>query len=343
MYIKYCTKFSIRADGAFAQMCHETGLLVFTGTAKPDWNNFAGVGITGPTAVQKFNTEDLGVIAHIAHLSWYLFKDHVNSLCSRQFDPRHFESEGNHHPRYNGDVTLNHLNGNWAPSPTYTDKIIRFLNIINGEKEIVKPEPEPEPTTVTSTVTNNGPFDVIVQMGHQGKLTLFPKMTGTNGERIWTEKLGNAMKSLLEEAKINYRLMGAEDWLPEVPNKTKIFLSLHFDGSLDPKSYGFTLGYKPKTDPKFKETIAISYGAFSRLHRRTDNCTGGLRLYYMWTNKSEYKYSKFDVWRIKADYYCLLEHCFFTNPTERKWAEENINGIAKHHVMVIKNFLKDLK
>ena len=100
IYLKYDRKFNIRADIAFAQMCHETGMLEFTGIAKPEWNNFAGIGITGPGAVQTFKTEELGVLAQFVHLAWYIYPDHVNSLCSRTYDPRHFEAVGIPHLGY---------------------------------------------------------------------------------------------------------------------------------------------------------------------------------------------------------------------------------------------------
>ena len=101
MYIKYCKIFNIRADIAFAQgPCHECGKLTFKGIAKPEWNNFAGLGITGAGAKQTFASEDLGVLAHVVHLAWYVYPDHVHSLCSKKFDPRHFLTSGGHHLGY---------------------------------------------------------------------------------------------------------------------------------------------------------------------------------------------------------------------------------------------------
>ena len=46
LYIKYGKIFNIRADIAWAQMCHETGFLEYTGDVKPDQNNFCGLGAT---------------------------------------------------------------------------------------------------------------------------------------------------------------------------------------------------------------------------------------------------------------------------------------------------------
>ncbi|GFP43754.1 N-acetylmuramoyl-L-alanine amidase, partial [Candidatus Hakubella thermalkaliphila] len=133
LYITWGRKFNIRADIAWAQMAHETGFLRFGGIVPPDANNFAGIGATGaknPDGTYKFDrfaTPELGVIAHYAHLAWYVFPDHVNEYCNQQYDPRHF---GNRH-RYLGE-NLGVLNRRWAPSPTYTDQIIRFANMIGG-------------------------------------------------------------------------------------------------------------------------------------------------------------------------------------------------------------------
>ena len=133
-YVKYGRIFNIRADIAWAQMCHETNFLRYTGIAKEGWNNFCGLGVTGsPDVGERFATEELGVIAHLIHLAWYVYPDHLNIrdssgdlYCSNKYDPRHFGSGHN----YNGDSTLGALNERWAPAPDYTYKIIQFANEI---------------------------------------------------------------------------------------------------------------------------------------------------------------------------------------------------------------------
>ena len=128
LYIKYGKLFNLRADIAWAQMCHETGFLEFTGDVKPGQNNFAGIGATGGGVPgNSFATEELGVIAHYAHLAWYYFAGDVNEYCNKSYDPRHF---GTGHANYTGNTTLGFLNGRWAPGATYTDKIILFANQI---------------------------------------------------------------------------------------------------------------------------------------------------------------------------------------------------------------------
>ena len=139
LYIKWGSTFNIRYDIAWAQMCHETGFLQFGGIVPPEANNFCGLGATGAKDADEnyvynsFATEELGIIAHYIHLAWYVCPDHLNIVdsegdlyCSTKYDPRHSDTSHN----YNGDSTLGTLNERWAPSTTYTAKIIQFANEI---------------------------------------------------------------------------------------------------------------------------------------------------------------------------------------------------------------------
>ena len=116
LYIKYGELFNLRADIAWSQMEHETGFLEFKGDVKPQQNNFVGIGATGGVPGNSFKTEELGIIAHFAHLAWYYFKDHVNVYCSNKYDPRHF---GTTHYNFNGDTSLDRLSGSWAVPGRY--------------------------------------------------------------------------------------------------------------------------------------------------------------------------------------------------------------------------------
>ncbi len=128
LYIKWGQAFNIRADVAWAMMCHETGFLEYTGDVKPNQNNFCGMGaVGGGVPGNSFATEELGIIAHYVHLAWYVYPSHVNEYCSKTYDPRHSDSH-----YFNGDSTIGTLNGRWAPSGTYTDKILLFANQIYG-------------------------------------------------------------------------------------------------------------------------------------------------------------------------------------------------------------------
>ncbi|NQT66202.1 MAG: N-acetylmuramoyl-L-alanine amidase [Actinobacteria bacterium] len=128
IYIQYGKLFNIRADIAWAMMCHETGFLEYTGDVKPNQNNFCGMGATGGGVPgNSFATEELGIIAHYAHLAWYVYPSHINGYCSKAYDPRHSDSH-----YFNGNSTIGTLNARWAPSNSYTDKILLFANRIYG-------------------------------------------------------------------------------------------------------------------------------------------------------------------------------------------------------------------
>lgn len=136
LYIKWGIKFNIEPILAFAQMCHETGYLLYKGIVPESANNFAGIGATGASGVyNKFDTEELGVIAHLIHLAWYIFPDHLeikdeeeDLYCSKKYDPCHF---GTTH-RANV-INLQDLGGKWAvPGYTYGAAIAKIANEILG-------------------------------------------------------------------------------------------------------------------------------------------------------------------------------------------------------------------
>ena len=120
-------RFGIRADVAFAQMMHETNSLRYGGDVQPWQNNFAGIGATGGgNPGNSFATAELGVIAHYAHLAWYIFPYHVNGYCNSNYDPRHFGSSHKNTVR-----TIRDLGGQWAvPGTGYGDAIARYATAI---------------------------------------------------------------------------------------------------------------------------------------------------------------------------------------------------------------------
>jgi len=131
LYVKYGKRFGIRADMAWAQMIHETGYGQYGGDVSPEQNNMVGIGATGGGVPgNSFATAELGVIAHYAHLAWYVYPDHVSDPdcalveqpadgpITTPGDPRHFvQSTGAVHK---GNVrTVYDLSGKWAPGGTY--------------------------------------------------------------------------------------------------------------------------------------------------------------------------------------------------------------------------------
>jgi len=132
LYVDWGNRFGIKADLAFAQMLNETGYLRYGGDVQPWQNNFAGIGATGGgNPGNSFATPELGVIAHYAHLAWYVFPNHVNDYCNSAYDPRHFGST-----HINSVRTLRDLGGRWAvPGTTYGDDLARIATRIWGPSD----------------------------------------------------------------------------------------------------------------------------------------------------------------------------------------------------------------
>ncbi|MDO8737309.1 MAG: glucosaminidase domain-containing protein, partial [Thermoleophilia bacterium] len=120
LYVTWGSRFGIKADLAFSQMLHETNYLRYTGDVRPWQNNFAGIGATGGgNPGNSFASAEAGVIAHYAHLAWYVYPTHVNEYCNTTWDPRHFGTGHRNTVRI-----LRDLGGQWAvPGVGYGDAL----------------------------------------------------------------------------------------------------------------------------------------------------------------------------------------------------------------------------
>ena len=120
IYIKESKTESINSDIAFAQMCLETGYLSFTGLVKSEMNNFCGLGaIDSINNGIAFESEELGIRAHVQHLKAYASKKPLIQEC---VDPRYkFVLPKGKAP------FLKHLTGKWATDPEYSKKLENIL------------------------------------------------------------------------------------------------------------------------------------------------------------------------------------------------------------------------
>ena len=120
IYIEESRIESVNSDIAFAQMCLETGYLAFTGLVKSDMNNFCGLGaIDNVNNGVVFETEELGIRAHIQHLKAYASKKPLINIC---VDPRYkFVLPKGKAPLVRG------LTGKWATDPEYSKKLESIL------------------------------------------------------------------------------------------------------------------------------------------------------------------------------------------------------------------------
>ncbi|NLH45508.1 MAG: glucosaminidase domain-containing protein [Acholeplasmataceae bacterium] len=119
-YYAESTREGIRADLALCQALLETGFFKFGGTVKPNQNNFCGLGtISKSVAGASFRTPEIGVRAHIQHLLAYSTeREPKTGIVDPRYDLVHKMR------KTSGYLTTWHsLNGNWAMSNEYSEKI----------------------------------------------------------------------------------------------------------------------------------------------------------------------------------------------------------------------------
>lgn len=130
----------VRGDIAFCQAIHETNYFRFTGTAKIEWCNPAGLGVTGPAGVgARFTDWRTGVRAQIQHLKAYAVRNPVFAYAL--VDPRY---DALLEAGYLGTAPKwIDLNGKWAyPGTTYGQAIlslyekIKAIEVDNNDTQI---------------------------------------------------------------------------------------------------------------------------------------------------------------------------------------------------------------
>lgn len=122
-YIEEAAKENINSDCAFAQMCLETGYLGFGNLVVPEMHNYCGLGaMDAEHPGEWFETEQLGVRAHIQHLQAYATTEEV-SLNQELIDPRY---RWVHKTKFAD--TIFDLAGVWATDKLYGEKIDTILS-----------------------------------------------------------------------------------------------------------------------------------------------------------------------------------------------------------------------
>ncbi len=134
MYFDVCAKEGVRAEIAWAQMCHETGYLQFGGDVDISQFNFAGLGATGGGA-RGFDFSarygdsargiKYGIIGQVQHLKCYACKDDVayKNADGTPVDPRWAYVTRGSAP------TVEQLN-KWAADTSYTSTLVRMVKSI---------------------------------------------------------------------------------------------------------------------------------------------------------------------------------------------------------------------
>ena len=125
-YVDEAAAEGINSDVAFAQMCLETGFLRFGGLVQPEFHNYCGLGaMDAEHPGEVFETEELGVRAHIQHLQAYATTPDIE-LHKELVDPRY---NWVHKTKF--IETIYQLAGTWATDPMYGQKL--EANLVNME------------------------------------------------------------------------------------------------------------------------------------------------------------------------------------------------------------------
>ena len=118
LYVEEGSFEGINSDVAFVQMCLETGFLKFGNLVQPEWHNYCGLGaIDAAHPGERFETEQLGVRAHIQHLHAYGTSENVklkNPLVDRRY--KYVKPRGK-------ALTVFALSGTWASDRNYGSKL----------------------------------------------------------------------------------------------------------------------------------------------------------------------------------------------------------------------------
>ena len=121
-YWQEATSEGVRPDLALAQALVETGFFAYGGEVVPEQNNFCGLGTTGKgVRGAAFETPQIGVRAHIQHLLAYCTKREPKQTI---VDPR-YKLAHNIRLKYGLCEHWYQLNGIWAKSANYSEKIMR--------------------------------------------------------------------------------------------------------------------------------------------------------------------------------------------------------------------------
>ena len=138
IYFKKCANVGINPVVAIVQYAKETGYGKFGGVLTEDFKNPCGLKIPAggdckdPEVHKRFATWEDGIKAHIDHLALYAGAEGYPK--SDTLDPRHFSY-------LKGKCkTVEALSGNWSPSSTYGNDLVKMLKEVECIKVPIKDE-----------------------------------------------------------------------------------------------------------------------------------------------------------------------------------------------------------
>ena len=156
------------------------------------------------------------------------------------------------------------------------------------------------------------PVSVVIQAGHEGKTT---GNTGAQSkhysEEKWNITVADEVAKQLRAWNISVKRMPAKVTFI----RTKIAVSIHFDGARRPCASGASIGYPNDNSRAFAQRWKKLYKHYFPYKWHSDNFTPNLRNYYAYH------------W-IHAEKFLLLELGEITCNTQTKWLKPRLKKIA---------------
>lgn len=141
LYYDICEAEGVKAEVAISQMVHETGALRYGNLVVREQYNFAGIGATGVVksledqlpayryteegveAGINFTSVENGIKSHVQHLKGYATAQPLILPRAPEYDRYNYITKGT-------CPTVQDLSGKWAVDPTYSVKIMQFIETI---------------------------------------------------------------------------------------------------------------------------------------------------------------------------------------------------------------------
>ena len=156
------------------------------------------------------------------------------------------------------------------------------------------------------------PYDVIVQAGHEGRLT---GNTGAESklyrEEEWNILVADEVAKKLKSWKINVKRVPAKVHLI----RSKIAVAIHFDGAKNVCRSGASVGYPNQKSVDFANRWKALYKTYYPFYWHEDNFTKNLKHYYAYR------------W-IRAEKFLVLELGEITCKKQTKWLKPRLKKIA---------------
>lgn len=182
-----------------------------------------------------------------------------------------------------------------------------------------------------------GKIRVLVQKGHVApREPGFLGGTGAKGEQEVVSVIGDRLYNALDaDPRFECRLIPGA-----IPADVKsgayrvdAFISLHCDGSTDPKRKGWGVGYpKGAVNKKLADLIGARVDAIHPSAQLRDNYTANMSGYYGWSRVPT------------PGPEVLVEHGFSSSPEEKAWMLANAGELARAHYLALLDYfgLKEL-